>query len=220
MATLAWVSLYTNSYITRDSFITNLRTRFDEDDSSGGIISDAQLVQIINQGLIDIAHRTGLLLQYATVTLNGSITYNLPDDLLDIYSLFWIDSSGNGHLLKKSNEEDIYTDGLTTSSPPSSYIRHGNKEIKLYGDNSSGTLKMYGTKIPTLPSSGSDYIDLPKQYLEVLYTWCLWWAFTRRRVPDEMIFHRDMYFELCTAAKKSTEDYFGEGLTLYGKKSL
>ena len=102
MPSLTWTSLFTNQTLTRDSFITNLRTRIDED--TADIINDTQIQELIRQGDYDINFRTKLLPEYATVTLDGSASYTLPTDMSELYEMFYIDteSPANYNLIPPS----------------------------------------------------------------------------------------------------------------------
>jgi len=59
MPTFTFTSLFTNDNLTRANFITNLRTRVDED--TADTITDIQIQSFIRQGNYDICFRTKLL---------------------------------------------------------------------------------------------------------------------------------------------------------------
>jgi len=88
VADFTFTSLFTNQTLTRDDFITNLRTRIDED--TADVISDTQIQGLIRQGDYNINFLTKLLPEYATVSPDGSASYGLPTDMSELYELIFI----------------------------------------------------------------------------------------------------------------------------------
>lgn len=215
MTSLAWTSLFTNQTLTRVDFITNLRTRIDEDEAD--IISDVQLNAIIKQGGYDINFRTKLLPEYATVSLDGSTSYTLPTDMSELYELIYIDtnSPSNYTLILPYNLSQLQNDGYEEATIKY-YIRNG-QNIEVFGNSvTTGTLRAYGSRIPTYPSMDSSYIDLPDQYLELMYLWCEWKYFSRRRIPDEESIKRDLYLSYTEQVFEQVKEQYSRGLTAYG----
>ena len=220
MTTFEWTSLFTNNTLTRSNFITNVRSRFDEDISD--YISDNQIIEFIREGLNDISFRTNLLPEYATVTLDGSTTYTLPDDLVEMWELVHLntDNSVNSNLpyqlLTSINYQELEDQGIFVNGFLRYYIRNGQTIDIIGADNVQGQLRTYGVRVPTFPNTDNDYIDLPKPYIELLYLWCEWKFFSRRRVPDEAASMRDMYLSRCEQVRRQVESQYSRGLSLYG----
>ena len=215
MPSLNWTSLFTNQTLTRDDFITNLRTRIDEDKAD--IINDTQIQGLIRQGNYDINFRTKLLPEYATVTLDGSESYTLPTDMSELYEMFYIDTEtpANYNLLQPYNLSQLQDEGYSEDTPKY-YIRNG-QNFELFGSSpTSGTIRAYGSRIPTYPLTGTSYIDIPNQYLELMYLWCEWKYWTRRREPDEAIIKRDLYITMSRQVEEQVRDQYSRGVTAYG----
>jgi hypothetical protein len=215
MPSFSWTSVFTNQTLTRSNFITNLRSRIDEDEADN--ISDNQIIELIRQGNYDICFRTGLLPEYATVSLDGSASYTLPTDMGQLENVFYVsaDSTPVYRVLKPYNLDQIYNDTYS-SDTVEFYVRNG-QDIQIFGSGATtGTLRAYGTRIPTFPSSDSAYIDLPNQYLELMYMWCEWKFWVRRREPDEAVIARDLYFNLIKEVKDQVQQQYSYGVTAYG----
>jgi len=215
MATFSWTSLFTNQTLTRDSFITNLRTRVDEDTEDN--ISDTQIVSLINQGLDNIGRAAGLLPEYATVSADGSSSYTLPTNLVMLDELYYIDtnSPANYTYLSSTNFQELQSNGYS-SDTPYYYVREG-ENVSIFGSGkSTGTYRLYGSRIPTKPATGSSYIDLPDQYIELLYLWCEWKYWVRRRVPDESSLARELYFSILNSVREQVVSQYSRGATAYG----
>ena len=215
MTTFSWTSLFTNQTLTRNDFITNLRTRIDED--TADIISDTQIQALIRQGDYDINFLTGLLPEYATVTADGSASYVLPSDMSQLYELVFVstDSPPNYTLMLPFNLTQIDDNGYAEATMKY-YVRNG-QQIEMFGSTvTAGTLRAYGTRIPTFPTTGTAYIDLPDQYLELMYLWCEWKYFARRRLPDEEAIKRDLYLGMAKNVADQVRDQYSRGVTVYG----
>jgi hypothetical protein len=215
MPSFTFTSLFTNQTLTRDNFITNLRTRIDED--TADIISDTQLIEFIRQGNYDIDFRTGLLPEYATVAPDASTSYTLPTNMSKLEELIYIssDSPANYTLVLPSNLYQVQEDGYDAGTFMF-YVRNG-QQIEMFGSNpNTGTLRAYGSRIPTCPETGSAYIDLPDQYLELMYLWCEWKYFARRRLPDEEAIKRDLYVSMSNNVADQVRSQYSRGVTVYG----
>jgi hypothetical protein len=215
MASFSWTSLFTNQTLTRDDFITNVRTRIDEDTADS--ITDTQIQALIRQGDYDISMATGLLPEYATVTPDGTASYTLPTDMVELQELYYIDTSSpaNYTLLKSFNLTELQDKGYDQGTPYY-YVREG-QNVVIYGsDPTTGTYRAYGTRIPTFPATGSSYIDLPNQYLELMYLWVEWKYWVRRREPDEAALARDLYLNMINRVKDQVNEQYLRGTTAYG----
>jgi hypothetical protein len=212
----AWDTTYTNETLKRDTFITRVRTRFDED--SATFISDLQLQALIEDGIRDISRKTGLYKTSCSQTADGSASYSIPDDMAKLDFVVYVDSNGNSKQLIKSNPDEISASSSMASSNTNAdfYIRSGNT-IQLYGNPTNGTIKLYGTKIPTLPVSDDSYLDIPQQYLEVIYAWCEWKYWVRRRSPDEAKLAQDTYNTIISEISEDVQQEFELGVSMYGK---
>tara|TARA_R100001244_G_scaffold119127_2_gene88798 strand:- start:1130 stop:1780 length:651 start_codon:yes stop_codon:yes gene_type:complete len=216
MTTLVFVSVFTTTVYTRATFRTQLRTRFDED--SADVITDLQIDGLIDQGLRDINFRTRLLPEYAEVTLDASTSYDLPANMTKIDEVIWIDTNNKFIQLDNLNLAEIQAEGFDNSRPKF-WIRDGSK-ISIFGNTlSAGTLRVYGSRIPTLPTSDGDNINIPDQYLELLFLWCEWKYYMRKRIPDEAAILRDLYFSMAELSRDEIMEEFNHGVTLYGKGS-
>ena len=217
MATFSWASnLFQSSTVTRASFLTNVRSRVDEDTED--YISDLQLIEFLRSGLWDINFRAKLLPQYATLNLDGSTNYPLPTDMTELYELVFISTSApnNYRVVLPYNHEEIEGRGVFSEQTIEYYIRNGQR-IEIYGGASeSGTLRAYGCRIPTFPATSNDFIALPEIYLELLYMWMEWRFFARRRVPDEETVKRDLYLLRCDQVRSQIMEQYSRGLRLYG----
>ncbi len=210
-----WTSVFTNQDLDRDNFILNLRTRIDED--TADIITDVQIIALITAGLRDINFRTRLLPEYATASLDGSASYTLPTDMAVMYEVLHksADSTPVYKLLKSSNLDQIDEEGYDTGTAEF-YVRNGNS-IELFGSApTTGSLRIYGARVPTAPATGGSYIDLPVQYHELLYYFCEWKYWTRRRKPEEAALARDLYLTMATQVAEEVQDNFSRGVTAYG----
>jgi len=215
MPTFSWTSLFTNQTLTRDNFLTNVRTRFDEDTEN--TINDTQLVELIRQGIYDINFRTKLLPEYATVSLDGSASYTLPVDMSELYELFFIDTNdpSNYTLIEPYNLSQLQDDGFEAATVKF-YIRNG-QNIEIFGsDPTTGTFRAYGSRIPTFPATGGAFIDIPNQYLELMYLWVEWKFWVRRREPDEAALKRDIYLSMSKNVADQVTDQYSRGVTAYG----
>lgn len=209
-----WDSNYTNEVLTRTEFISRVRTRFDED--SANFITNIQINALIEDGIRDISRRTGMYKTSCYITANGSSSYELPVDMTKLDYVEYTSVDNTKKQLSLSNTDEISALGYSSSLNPSFYIRNGNT-ISLYGNPLSGTIKLYGTKHPTLPQLDSDFIDIPSQYLEILYSWIEWKYWTRRRSPDESKLAQDLYFELIKDILEDIDQEYSIGVTMYGK---
>jgi hypothetical protein len=201
--------------LTRDDFITELRTRIYED--TADVITDTQIQALIKQGNYNIAFETGLLPEYATVSADASGSYTLPADMVKLSSLYYVsaDSPPVYTLLIPYNLQQIQEDGFD-SATMKYYVRNG-QQIEIFGSTvTTGTLRAYGVRIPTNPATGGSYIDLPDQYLELMYLWCEWKYYVRRRIPDESALARDMYLSMVKAVSDQVEQQYERGVTAYG----
>lgn len=215
MPTFSWTNSFSNQNLTREQFITNLRTRIDEDVSD--TISDSQLFELIKQGLYDINFETGLLPEYCTVALDGSTTYTLPSDLNTLGSIVHIDASSptNYRLLRTINLPQLQEEGYDPGTIDY-YIRNGDS-IDIYGSSvATGELRAYGSRIPTYPESGSSYIDIPDVYIELLYLWCEWKFWSRRRDDTNMKFYEELYRSRLKKSRDQIEKEFSLGVSMYG----
>tara|TARA_R100000306_G_scaffold61395_1_gene63795 strand:- start:1159 stop:1815 length:657 start_codon:yes stop_codon:yes gene_type:complete len=215
MATFLWVSLFTNNDVNRNNFITNLRVRLCED--TADIIQDTQLFAIIDAGLRDINFRTKLLPEYQEVTLDGSAQYDLAAGTSSIQNVFFLDTGGEWRELVLSSLEEITRIERPNNSRPDFYVRNGNK-IAVFGSAAdSSVIRIYAARIPTLPTTGTDFIDLPPQYLELLYYYAQWIYWIRRREPDEATVFGAFYTNMAELVKEEVQTEFGQNTTLYGK---
>ena len=215
MATFSWTSLFTNQTITRAQFITNLRTRIDED--TADIITDSQIQNLIKAGDFDISFRSLLLPEYATVSADGSSSYSLPTDLTELHELYHIsaDSTPVYRTIISTNLMELNDKGYDTGTPEY-YIRNG-QQIEVFGSAiSTGTFRLYGTRVPTFPSTDAGYIDLPDTYLELMYLWCEWKFWVRRREPDEAALARDLYITMAQQVADQVKEQYFRGATAYG----
>lgn len=208
----SWQSLYTNETLQRSAFRTRLRTRIDED--TADFITNEQINNLIEDGLRDIARRTGLTKTYATETADGSASYTLPTDLVKLDEVLYLDSSSRERSLIKANPDEIEANYSTSITEY--YTRYGNT-IVLKGNPSSGTIKIIGSQTPSLPIDDDSYIDLPFPYIEALFAWCEWKYWTRRRVPDEMELARKLYLELVEQIRQDVDEEYNQGVSMYGK---
>lgn len=215
MTTLTWTTLFTNQNLTQTQFITNVRSRFDEDSADN--VSDAQLQQFIISGLDNIAFKAKLFPEFATATADGSTYYNLPSTNINIGEVVWVDTNSKEIPLTKSSPSNA--DAMTYSTASAKFYSIEGTRLYLFGAPSSGTIKVYGTRPPLTPANNSAYIDLPNRYMEGLYSWCEWKYWTRRREPDEAAQARQLYFDGVQQIKEDIEEELMHGVALYGKKS-
>ena len=215
MTSLAWVSLFSNTFTTRSAFIMDLRTRVDEDSTSTGAISDTQFIRVLYHGMNNINYLTGLLPEYCEVTADGSQSYTLPAGFTKLRSVYHIGSGNVYTQLSRSNLSEAITKS-NSSAVPDLYYRLGNNiYLNPYGIT-SGTIRVYGSRIPTAPSGDTINIDLPQEYIELLFLWSEWQYFKRKRIPDEANAVRDLYLSMCLDISKDIENNYSEGGTLYG----
>ena len=206
------VNLFTNEDIDRDTIVIGLRTRIDEDTED--VISDTQIESLITNALLDIHRKTWLNVGYATDDADGSDYYELPSHMSKVELAVHINSAGIETELINSNES-MRKDMPSSSTQPKYYERQGNR-IYLYGNPTSGTLKVWGSKVPTIPDVGTDYIDIPYQNLDVLYAYLEWQYWKRRRVPDEAQLARQTYNELAEEVRQEIVEQLGKGFAIHG----
>lgn len=210
--TFSWASLYTNQSVTRGSFITELRIRIDEDIAD--FISDTQLNSLINSGIIDLNRRIGgFLRSYADQTVSGATSYALPTDLTSLKKVDYLDSSNRTRTLIKLNSDEIERN--YSSGYPEYYSRSGDY-ISIYGNPTSGTIRIYGSKQPTLPTTSGSYIDFPYQYIELLYAWVEWKYWVRRRSSEDIKIAAETFANLLADVSDSIEQEYSDGVTMYG----
>lgn len=216
MASLSWVSLFTNQDVTRSSFITNFRSRIDED--TADIVTDVQIQEWIRQGGDDISFQTQLLPEYAEVSANGDTSYTLPTTMVNLKSLWHISSDATPvhTLIRPKNLLEIYDKGYDNSTMKY-FVRNGNS-VEIFGSTgvTSGTVRAYGVRLITFPATDSAYIDLPRQYIELMYLWCRWMYFLRRRSDDEAIIAQRMYERRIEMVRADVMKQFDPGTNAYG----
>ena len=211
----SWTSLFTNQTLTRSNFITNFRTRINEPEADN--ITDAQIVEFIRQANYNINLYCKLLPEYATASLDGSSSYTLPTNMSELYELIYIsaDSPANYTLIVPYNLSQLEDNGYQAGTLQY-YIRNG-QNIEVFGSSvTTGTLRAYGSRIPTFPSTDGAYIDLPDQYLELMYTWCEWKFWTKLRRDEEIILKQTLFFDLVKLISDQVQDQYSRGLTAYG----
>lgn len=207
-----WYNSFNNQTLTRNNFITNFRTRIDEENPD--TIQNAQIEEFIKQGNYDISFRTGILPDYATATLNGSSNYTLPSDMNELYEIIYVsaDSPKQYTLVSPTNLVQLQENGYSLDRV-SYYVRNG-QSIEIFGNSVNiGSLRAYGSRIPTYPVTGLNYIDLPDQYIELMYLWCEWKFWVKRREPDEATIARNSYLDLTQKAKEQITKQFSRGGT-------
>jgi len=207
--TFSWDSSYTNQDLTRSDFITDLRILIDEDIAD--VISDTQLNSLIDLGLRDISRTTGLLKATATEAVSGN-EYTLPTDMTKLDQVIYDDGTTKT-FLTKSNPEGVTPE--ISSGVPNLYIRYGDK-VTIYGTPTTGTMRIIGTKQPTLPAVNSDYIDLPQQYLEILIAWLQVKYWQRRRSAEDYTFALQYYANVLQDVRDDVSQEFEQGATMYG----
>lgn len=220
-----WTNLFTNETLTRAAFITNLRARIDED--SEDTITDLQIIELIRQGNYDINFRTKLLPEYAigigsetskAPSDDGSAVYTLPNNMSELYDLYHTDDNSptNYTTVVPYNLQQLQADGRASSSDLR-YIRNG-QEVQVFGsDTDVGDFLAYGARIPTFPSADDEYIDLPDVYLELMYLWCEWKYWVRRRQTEEELTKQALYEARSAQVASQVEDqYLTKGVTAYG----
>lgn len=217
MPSFTFTSLFTNQTLNRNDFIANVRTRIDQSTIDSSILTDVQIEQFIREGNYDINFRTKLLPEYATVALDGSVNYTLPANMSELYELILIsaDTPATYTMIESSNLFQVQQDGFDQGTVKF-YVRNG-MSLELFGsDPTTGTLRAYGARIPTNPATGTDFIDLPDQYLELMYLWIEWKFWVRRREPDEAAIARDLYLSRAISVADQVKDQFSRGVTAYG----
>ena len=80
----------------------------------------------------------------------------------------------------------------------------------------TGTFRAYGTRVPTNPVTDGSFIDIPNQYMELMFMWCEWKFWARRRVPDEIIAARDLYFNLVKLVAGQVQSQYSHGVSMHG----
>ena len=211
-STMTWVNLFDNQDITRDSVITNFRTMIDEDTED--VISDSQIASLITNALLSIHRKTWINVGYATDTTDGSDYYELPSGMTKVELAIYTNTSGVNTQLIDSNE--VMREDVSTSSTTAKYYERRGNRIYLFGNPTTGTLKVWGAKIPTMPTVGSSYIDIPYQYVDVLYAYLEWQYWKRRRVPDEAQLARVSYYDLAEEVREDLSEQFSKGAVVHG----
>jgi len=211
---LTWVTNFTNQSLTLEQFITDLRINIYEDVAD--VITDEQIGRWIIAGLEDISLKTGLLPEYCEVACDGSTSYALPAGLLKIKSVEYIQENSITYV-KNTNRSVINEEGLTGNTGSiTHYIREGNN-IFVYGQPSTGTLRINGVRIPSAPVDNSDYIDLPPEYMNLLKMYCEWRYWKRRRDLEEAAYSYKDYYEAIRDTRVDVIRDYGKGGKLFGK---
>lgn len=204
MTSLVWVSLFTNQTLQRSDFITNFRSKVGEDVED--LITDIQIKAEIPTGLRDINKRTGLLPEFCECTLDGSTYYTLPTGFTNVKQVCYI--SGSEELpITKTN----YQDG-------NGYYRLGNR-LYIRGSQFTGTLRVYGARIPSYPTQDTDYIDLPDDFLDLLTLYMTLFYWQRVRMDKEIQDAYNIYKAACEEAERKVIADYGMGVKMYGKKT-
>jgi hypothetical protein len=217
---LTWTDTFSNETINRTDFIVDIRSNVDEDEAD--IVSDTQMNKWIDEGLRYVNQKVGLLPMYCEVACDGSASYTLPDGFTKQKTVEWSDGNENIIYLKKGTRSKIGEYGLVNSTGVASYfIREGN-EIFIFGQVTTGTLRVYGAKMPMLPDDAantSEYIDLPDDYLELLTLYVEWRYWKRAREADETRDAKQELREAVDDAKWNAEKDYGKGVTMFGKRT-
>lgn len=216
MPTFTFASVFTNQLVTLAQFRLNFRSDVNEDTED--FVTDIQIDNMVARGLRDIAFRTKLLPEYADVTLNESASYTIPPTAIYTRQVTKLsaDATPIATFLYPLNREQITTNGY--GDDRSQFYERVGMNINLFGSSeATGTLRLYATRTPTTPTVDGDFIDLPQQYHELLYLFCEWKYWTRRRVDEEILLSKGDYSSMAKLVKEEVEEQFQVGVTLYGQ---
>lgn len=209
MTALSWTYLFTNTTLTQDQFIINLRTRIDED--SEDLVTDTQIKARLASVYNELANKTGLIPELMEITYNGEEYFDIPVDCSAINSIYMIMGTGiDPKFVPKTSMGGASNFG---------YIRKGFR-LYVYGILPGATLKIFASRTPSLPTASNGYIiDLPDDFLECLYYNYEFFYWKRRRASDEITNSYNLYKEALQDARDNILDNYGESVSLYGKNT-
>lgn len=145
--------------------------------------------------------------------------FNLPSGFNRMGSVYYKNSTDNyWSLLTRMPLAESDYNGYDNANPIY-YRREGNRIYILGSSPSNGTLRIYGSILPEYPSTGESFFNIPDQYLELLYLWCEWKYWRRRREPDEAAGARNLYLEMVKRVSDEVYEQFSQGASMYGKVS-
>ena len=210
VTTLAWQGLFDNQNLLLTDFITNLRTRIDED--SEDLLTDIQIKAHIPSAYNEIANKTRVIPDYFQVDNYASDTYFiLPDSTNELWTIYMINGNAIIPVPKTSMAGSRFKNGV-------GYRREG-QNLYFYGLTPGCTIKIFASRSPSLPDDNNQYIDIPNNQLECLYLNYELFYWKRRRQDAEIANAYAAYKQAIQDARDNVLDNFGESVSLYGKNT-
>ena len=87
----------------------------------------------------------------------------------------------------------------------------------MYGSPTTGTVRVYANHVPSPSAANTLFIDLLPQHYEMLYSWCEWKYWRRRREPDEASGAKKIYFDILSQVANDIEEQIQNGAILHGR---
>lgn len=202
---MEWENTFINNSVTETQFITNLRTRIDEDTED--LMTDIQIKALMLDHLIEICDKTNLIPDFISVAYAGEAYLTLPDDLDKLGSIYVVYSANDKKFLPR-----------TTNNGKFGYTVRG-KRLYIYGVTTGLTIEINATRIPKAPADNDDYIDLPLDAMKCLYHFFELTYWQRRRSSEEIQNSYNLYNEAIEKTKEKYLDVYREGVSLYGKNT-
>jgi hypothetical protein len=207
----AWEGLFTYTDTTGSTAITEIRYRINEDTED--LVTDLQLLASINSGLKKLSVDTGLNFDVCSDTVvAGTYSYTLPSNIGNIYDICLLNNNIPVFLIE-TNESDG-----NTMFNSYWYYRKGNT-IVISSQINSGTIKIYAQRKPLKLITVANYIELPEEYLEVLYTYIEFTYWKRAREVEEITITKMLYDEGVQKIKDDMNKFLPTGSYGYGEKS-
>lgn len=180
-AVLVFAGSQTTSSSTASDFITQVRYYLNE--STASFWEDAEILQWLSDGQVDIATRTGCLETTETETLQTSTTsYSLTTNFVTVKGAIY----NSNKSLQKGSIEHM---GMTKAVGEPAYWFTWANNLIVYPSPESGVsgyaVVVYLTTRPTALTATTDSIVVPAQYDKALVLYAVAQALMKDKKPSE-----------------------------------
>lgn len=161
-----------------------------EDSSTASLVSNAQIVRLLNEGQRKLCWEAPILMTCATAsTVASQEQYSLPSDYLKMDTVFIYQTTGNNQKLRltpiTARQRDpvkntggsyyYYIWGINVSGVNSYYV--GLNPIP--DSNGSSDLEIYYHQLPLTMVDGGQGPEVPTQWQDALISYALWKIYRR-----------------------------------------
>lgn len=214
IATMLWLSAFCmlsyassqqTSSTTASTIIDNAESIVN--DSDNDIVSAAEMLVWLNDGMIDIASRSHCLETTESVTLLAStIEYTITSTYTTVKAVQYVDASGNTYALKKGSPGSV---GQNTAITQPTYWYDWGGKIGVYPALSSvttETVTLYLITRPTAITSG-DNVTTPALYDTALTYYVAAHAFLKDRQTGRYAQLMSMYLQEMAQIRADLNEY-------------